>query len=296
MNFPSVTINGAALPREAMAFELQRLVKFHSGHMPQEQIQAQMPEIQKKAVEQAIGARLLMDEANRLDIPVTEADIDARIAKIEEDLEGPAELQKRLADQRIAMRQFRENIRRGAKVEILVEQITAGVPDPSEEDLRAHFDAHSDEYTRAERVLAQHILIAPQGDSEHALDEARRAIADLHAQIQSGADFSSLAAEHSHCPSGAESGGSLGWFSRGMMVPEFEAAAFGMANEELSAPIQTQFGFHLIKKLDHEPATPANFDDSRESIRDFLRHHLRGEAVAARVNELRAKAAVEIKP
>ena len=108
MNFPSVTINGAPLPKEAMAFELQRLIKFHSEHMPQEQIQAQMPGIQKKAVEQAIGAHLLMAEANRLDLPVTEADIDARIAKIEEDLEGPAELQKRLDAQRTTLKQFRE--------------------------------------------------------------------------------------------------------------------------------------------------------------------------------------------
>ncbi|MCL1888809.1 MAG: peptidylprolyl isomerase [Kiritimatiellaeota bacterium] len=295
-NLPTITINGVPLPNEAVAFELQRLVKFHSEHMPREQIQAQMPEITKKAVEQAVGARLLMDEANRLDIPVTEADIDARIAKIEEDLEGPAELQKRLDAQRVTMPAFRENIRRGARVEKFIEQITADVAEPSDDDLRAHFDAHRDEYTRAERVLAQHILITPESDSEHAVETARQTVADLHAQLLGGADFATLAAKHSHCPSGAESGGSLGWFSRGMMVPEFEDAAFGMADKALSEPVKTQFGYHLIKRLDHEPAAAADFDDARETIRDFLRHHRRGEAISARVAQLRADARVEIRP
>ena len=293
-NFPSITINGAPLPHEAVAFELQRLLKFHAEHMPPEQIQAQLPAITQKAIEQAIGARLLMDEANRLDIPVTEADVDARVAKIADDLEGPGELQKRLDAQRTTMTAFRENIRRGAKVEILVEQLAAGVPEPTDDDLRAHFDAHRDEYTRAERVLAQHILVSPESDSEHAVAEARQTIAGLHAELLAGADFAGLAAAHSHCPSGAESGGSLGWFSRGMMVPEFENAAFALADDELGGPVQTQFGFHLIKRLGHEPAAPADFGDARESVRDFLRHHLRGEAISTRVKKLRETAEVKI--
>ena len=293
-NFPSVTINGAALPKEAIAYELQRLLRFHSEHMPREQIEAQLPAIQQKAVEQAIGARLLMDEANRLDLAVTDADIDTRLLKIQDDLGGPDELQKRLDAQRVQMKDFRENIRRGARVEKLIEKITADIPDPTDDDLRAHFDAHRDEYLQAERALAQHILVSPESDSEHALEEARLKITDLRAQLLGGADFSELAAAHSHCPSGQQSGGSLGWFSRGMMVPEFETAVFSMGNGDLSDPVQTQFGYHLIKRLDHQPAAPADFDLSRDSIRDFLQHHTRGEAVTAFVNALREKADVKI--
>jgi len=293
-NLPTVTINGATLPKEAIAFELQRLVKFHSEHMPAEQVQAQLPEITKKAVEQAIGARLLMDEANRLDIPVPDSEIEKRLNHIADDLGGIDQLKDRLAGQGITLDAFRENIRRGAKVDLLIERITAGIPDPSEADLRAHFDAHRDEYTRAERVLAQHILIAPDGDSGHALDEARAIITDLQSQLKSGADFALLASQHSHCPSGQQDGGSLGWFSRGMMVPEFENAVFAMANDELSEPVQTQFGWHLIKRLDHEPSSPADFEESRDSILDFLRHHLRGEAITARVAQLRENAEIKI--
>ena len=65
-------------------------------------------------------------------------------------------------------------------------------------------------------------------------------------QIQNGADFAALAKQHSSCPSG-KNGGDLGFFGRGRMVPEFEQAAFGMQVGQVSNPVKTQFGYHLIK-------------------------------------------------
>ncbi|NLC83160.1 MAG: hypothetical protein GX748_18455, partial [Lentisphaerae bacterium] len=66
-----VKVNGQVIPQEAVQFELERLVRFYAEHgMPQDQIRAQLPELVKKATEQAVGAKLLIDEANRLDLQV----------------------------------------------------------------------------------------------------------------------------------------------------------------------------------------------------------------------------------
>ena len=94
------------------------------------------------------------------------------------------------------------------------------------------------------------------------------------------------------CPSGKE-GGSLGWFGRGMMVPEFDAAVFSMKDGEVSDIIETQFGYHIIYKTAHEEAGDADLDTVREQIRDHLLHARRGEAMTAYVDELKAKATVE---
>ena len=174
-----------------------------------------------------------------------------------------------------------------------MEKITAGAEDPSEADLLAHFNAHKSEYSKSERVLAQHILISPDGDTETSKQEARDKIRAIRKRIvEEGKNFSDEAAAHSMCPSGKQ-GGSLGWFSRGMMVPEFDKAVFEMRDGEVSDIIETQFGFHIIYKTAHEDAGEPDFDEVREQVRDFLRHNRRGELMAAHVNELREKATIE---
>lgn len=85
------------------------------------------------------------------------------------------------------------------------------------------------------QVRASHILVAT-------MDEARQ----LQDQLAKGADFAQLAKKHSSCPS-SEEGGDLGWFGRGMMVKSFDEAAFSMTEGQVSEPVQTQFGYHLIK-------------------------------------------------
>ena len=90
----------------------------------------------------------------------------------------------------------------------------------------------------AEKVHAKHILVKTE-------DEAK----DIKARIDKGESFEDLAQEYSLCPSKRE-GGDLGWFGRGVMVPEFEKGAFDTDTGKISDPIQTQFGWHLIKVID----------------------------------------------
>jgi parvulin-like peptidyl-prolyl isomerase len=100
-------------------------------------------------------------------------------------------------------------------------------------------------------VGAAHILLMYAGGerstASRSKEEAASEIAVLQAQIVEGADFAALAQEHSDCPSG-QSGGDLGTFPRGAMVPEFDEAAFSMDVGEISDIIETAFGYHLIKR------------------------------------------------
>ncbi len=289
-----VKVNGQLIPQEAVQFELERLVRFHAEHgMPQDQVRTQLPELVKKAIEQAIGAKLLMEEANRLDIQVSEDALDAQIQKIVDQVGGLEAFKKALAEQKSDEASFRVQLQRGLKVEKLVEQVSADAAEPSEAEIKQHFDEHKDEYATGERVLAQHILITPDGETQVSKDEARVKIDGIRERVAAGKSFSNEAAEHSMCPSGKD-GGSLGWFSRGMMVPEFDQAVFSMNVGEVSGIIETQFGYHIIYKTDSEQAGEADFDQVREKIRDFLRHARRGEIMTAYVEELKGKAKIEI--
>lgn len=100
-------------------------------------------------------------------------------------------------------------------------------------------------------VRASHILLMYAGSERSSASrskaEAEEQIRQLKSQVDSGADFAALARQHSDCPSG-KSGGDLGTFGRGQMVPEFEQAAFGLPVGGTSDVVETAFGYHLIRR------------------------------------------------
>lgn len=293
IDFPKVTVDGEEIPSEAMSFELSRLIKFYAQHLPEEQIRQQLPLLRDKAVEQVVGQKLLFNEAKELNIVVTDEDVSEQVFKMARDAGGMDKLRGLLAKQNLTEAKLRDQIKRGLKVDMLVEKVSANAPEPTEDEIKAHFENHRDEYSKPARVLAQHILITPDGDTPECKAEARAKLEEIRQRVVEGADFGDEATAHSMCPSG-KNGGSLGWFTRGMMVPEFENAAFGMKDGEVSDVIETQFGFHIIYKTDHEDAQAADFDEAHDSVRDFLHHVKRGEFLADHVNDLRKKATVTI--
>jgi peptidyl-prolyl cis-trans isomerase C len=111
---------------------------------------------------------------------------------------------------------------------------------------------------------------------------------DVRQSLVEGADFAELATERSTGPSGPN-GGQLGWFTAGMMVPEFETAVFELEPGEVSPPVQTQFGWHVILLNEmREQAPPA-----LEEVRDELLNGLRRARVEARIDELMAEASID---
>ena len=102
------------------------------------------------------------------------------------------------------------------------------------------------------QVRAAHILLMYQGSARSSAtrskDEAKSLIDSLRTQLEEGADFAAIAQKHSDCPSG-RNGGDLGQFGRGQMVGPFEDAAFALAVGQQSGVVETDFGFHIIKRL-----------------------------------------------
>ena len=86
-----------------------------------------------------------------------------------------------------------------------------------------------------------------KAEARHILVETKEQCEDIKKQIESGADFGEIAAEHSQCPSGAQSGGALAQFSPGQMVKEFDEVVFSGDLGKIHGPVQTQFGYHLIE-------------------------------------------------
>lgn len=125
-------------------------------------------------------------------------------------------------------------------------------------------------------------------DASHILVESEEEAAAIIAQLKDGADFAELAKEKSTGPSGP-GGGSLGWFGEGRMVPEFETAVKELDRGQVSPPVQTQFGWHVITLNDRRQAEAPELD----AVRGEIEGELRNAAVEARVKELVDAAKVE---
>ena len=286
----TAVVNGQEISAEAVNFELDRLVRFYMGHgMTMAEIRQNLPKLEAKALDQAIGAKLLLDQAARLDIPVTEKDIDAEVARVVQQVGGEENYKKALAAQGISEADFRKELEKGARVNMLVNQACAHVADPTEDEVTAFYEAHKAEYVEPHQVLCQHILV--KGSNDAALDKIKEIRERI---VNDKADFAEEAKKHSDCPSGAQ-GGSLGWFGRGMMVPEFDKAAFEMKKGEVSGIVTTEFGYHIIYKADERGGGQQTIVDVHDQIKDLLRHEARGKAMDAYVAELREKAMIEYK-
>ncbi len=291
-----VILNGQEISGEAVQFELDRLVRFYMSHgMTIDEVKKNLPQLEEKALEQAIGAKLLLDRAAQLDLPVTASDIDAEVQKVIMQVGGEENYRKALEAQGITEEAFRRELEKGARVNMLVNQACAHVDEPTEDEVTAFYNAHKAEYVVPQQVLCQHILVkSEEGDLPEAKSAAFEKIREIRERILAGGDFAEEAKKNSDCPSGQE-GGSLGWFGRGMMVPEFDACAFDMKKGEVSNIVQTQFGYHIIYKADERGGEEQTLVDVHDQIKELLRHNARGRAMDAFVAELREKATIEYK-
>jgi len=150
----------------------------------------------------------------------------------------------------------------------------------TEQEIRARYDQEVAAAPPSNEVKARHILVKTK---EEALDIIK--------QLTGGADFEKLANDKTDDPSGKTSGGDLGWFGPGQMVPEFDKAAFDLKPGEFTKePVQTQFGWHVIKVEDKRVKQPPAFDQ----VKDQLRSALMREKYFALIKTVRGGAKVDI--
>ena len=138
---------------------------------------------------------------------------------------------------------------------------------PSEAELRAEYELRKDALKVPEQAVAAHILIKSDPSASPEADAAARAKAEkIAARAKAGEDFAKLAKEASEDTSNKDTGGQLPPFSRGQMVPEFEQAAFAMSPGQISGPVKTQFGYHVIKLVAKNPEHTQTFEEARSAL------------------------------
>lgn len=152
-------------------------------------------------------------------------------------------------------------VRDSILIEALQEWHVSSLPQFTSETIEAYYKEHIGEFTIPEQIHARHILVGSEKLANQIVSDLRRG----------KADFATLAATHSLDDSNKSRGGDLNWFPRGMMVEPFEKAAFALKNKgDITGPVKTQFGWHIIELQGKRPATRKSLDEARDEIINIL--------------------------
>jgi foldase protein PrsA len=226
--------------------------------------------LQNQAIAYLVQQEKYRQKADDLDVEVTDKEIDERLDQLKQQyFQGKDEaFQKNLKDQGLTEEQVRTEIESQLLSEKLYGKVTEGLK-VSDDEIGSYYEKNKSDYRVAESRDVRHILVA------------KKALADdLRRRIASGAGFAALAKKHSTDPSSKQNGGKL-TVRKGETVPPFDKVAFELKKGELSAPVKTQYGWHVIEALtDVTPAKQTPLKDVREQIRQQLMQEKRQKAIA----------------
>lgn len=230
-------------------------------------------------------------------MPVTEADVEKFLASLGSrgqsynNPEGRAIILNQLIDTKLLLLDARRNLLEAEadfkaqlaelKEKLLAnyaaEKVIAAAPRAKEEDALSYYNENKEQFLAEQSVNASHILVDSEERAKEILDE-----------INSGSKtFEEAAKEYSSCPSSAN-GGSLGDFTRGQMVPEFDKAVFEMEAGEITAePVKTQFGYHLIKLNSKNESSTIEFAEVKDAIMASLTQEKQKKAYESKINQLK---------
>ncbi|HXH64728.1 MAG TPA: peptidylprolyl isomerase [Mariprofundaceae bacterium] len=153
-----------------------------------------------------------------------------------------------------------ERARENILVQTMKDQELKSLTPPDEKTIEAYYEKHQADFTIPEQIHARHILVNSEDTA-----------VQIYKQLRHGKDFAALAAQYSQDDGTKARGGDLNWFSRGTMVPAFEDAAFALQKpDDISKPVHTQFGWHIIQLLGRRPATVKSLDEAHDEIISIL--------------------------
>jgi len=249
--------------------------------------------LRRQVLEQMIDDKLVVAEAKRQGITANDTEIkrqlDVAIAQKKEELGGEQAFREGLEHEHITEAQLRDKYRVEVERQMirsrLLDRMFPKKPVPSAE-AEAFFKAHPDKFPKLPAELRLAVIQIPPTPDSMADAKGRAAAAAARRRIAGGEKFAKVAAEVSDDPSSAKSGGDLGFFTQGTMEPALERAAFALKLNQLSEPVRTPYGWHIIETLERDTVkTVSGRRDSVFNGKPVLEAHVRHILVRVQVDD-----------
>ncbi len=254
-------------------------------------------DLMKKATDLLIGEKLMDEQIKELNIEVADTEIDLGIedVKKQNNIDG-AQFEQLLLQEGYTLASYRIFMKKHMAKLKLIQLKVRGKVKVADEDVKAEYAKQSrDQALDAEVHVRQLLVQLPAQPTPAQVETARLKAAALAQEARSpGVNFIELAKKKSEGSSAAE-GGDLGFFRRGVMVPDFERLAFTLPIGGISDPVRTKLGWHVLKVEEKRAGTPKPFDEVKDQLREKMMRDQLEHYTEQYVQELRSSAVVEVK-
>lgn len=246
----------------------------------------------QRTLQQVIDDHLITRELDKVGVEVSDEEVEEKYEEFRERFPDEDAFNQFLDRSQVTVEKIKEDMRKSERLKKHLEQKYDIKVD--EKAAREYYDKNSESFEKKERVKARHILLKTDGKDKKKDGEAKKKAEELAKKAKGGEDFATLAKTHSEGPS-AKRGGSLGFFPKGRMVPEFDKVAFKLGEGEVSDPVKTRFGYHVIKVEEKKEAGKQPFAEAKEDIMKRLERKELREAMDKYIKSLRDAAKIEKK-
>lgn len=290
----AAVFNGREIKIAELDAEIERKPAFAMFQNMGAEDPALMNRVRLAALNGIINRELLLGAARTSGV-VKEPEIQASVEKFVTSYGGKENLTGLVDKIGSTYEKFTAEIADDFRITTFIDKVVAKDVKVTDPDIEAAFKAEPAKYVQGEKVHVSHILIKAEPDA--AADKEKAAqdkINDLYKQVTSkGADFAAIAKTNSECPSAAM-GGDLGEVDKGKTVPAFEQVAFSLKKDEISKPVRTQFGYHIVKLHSRSEAEKPDLAKAKPMIEQELTQQKKVALVDKKVNELRGQAKITI--
>lgn len=247
--------------------------------------------LRQAAIEQLIDKKLILQIAQRNNITASDAEIDQMVAQIAQGRGiSTDKVYADIAKEGISRQFLRKTIAENIIVNKITQQEVMNAAQVSNEEV-ARFLAQNPQIPTVTQYEVRHILLKAEGRSDQ---QARAELLKIRSQLQKGASFDALAAKYSQDDASAQNGGRIGWISRGMSAPEFDQALQGLKVGQISAPIKSGFGWHLMR-IDNTRQQAMSEEERVAAARAFIAEQKAPQAYQAWLQQLREAAYVDFR-
>lgn len=284
---PVARVNGEEIPAAEFNKEVKRLARMAASLPP-----AAIDKFKTNTIDRLVDQKIVEAELSKTKFEATDAEIQEELDRFKAKMGGPEGVERFFSQAGITEEELKSDIGRSIVLKkYLRDNYGVGVED---KEAKEYYEQNLKRFTQEEQVKASHILIKVEKNaSKEVLEEKKKKAKEIYKQAKAdGADFAALAKEHSEGPTGPR-GGDLGFFSRKRMVPAFSEAAFKTKPGNITGPVKTEFGYHVIKVTDHKPEKVSSFDEVKSDIVENLERTEMRDGMEKLIKKLKAEAKIE---